>query len=355
MQTAYAERRLIKDMDKKLRVVAPRMGPRADGQEIEEEFSAERLERIELDKIGARVTSARCRTEEELIQVLRDADGIIVGGTKMTRHVIENLDNCKIIANYGIGVDNIDIGAATDHGIVVANTPDFCIEEVSNHAILLLLACAKKLVLLHNALVSDNWSRGLVAPMPTIYGQTLGLIGFGNLGQAVARKAKAFQMQVMAYDPYGSKAEAWKAGVNLYRVELDQLLRQADFVSIHVPLNQETRHLLGEEQFGMMKPTAFLINTSRGSVVDEPALIKALQEGQIAGAGLDVFEKEPPDADNPLLAMDNVTVTMHTASYSDAAFRAFRIRVGGEVARVLSGRWPLCPLTRAVKPRVSLR
>lgn len=342
-------------MEKKLRVVIPRMGSRADGQEMEEELPADRLERIELDKIDARVTTARCRTEEELIQVLRDADGIIVGGTKMTRQVIENLDNCKIIANYGIGVDNIDVGAATEQGVIVANTPDFCIEEVSNHAILLLLACAKKLVLLHNALVTDNWDRGLVSPMPTIYGQTLGLIGFGNLGQAVARKAKAFQMQVVAYDPYADKATAWKSGVNLYRVELDQLLRQADYVSIHVPLTQETRHLLGEQEFKVMKPTAFLINTSRGAVVDEKALIKALQEGWIAGAGLDVFEKEPPDADNPLLKMDNVTVTMHTASSSDAAFRALRIRVGGEVARVLSGRWPLCPLNRGVKPRDPLR
>jgi D-3-phosphoglycerate dehydrogenase len=342
-------------MEEKFRVVIPSVGPRADGQDIEQELPAGREESMALDKIGARVTVARCRTQEELTQVLQDADGILLNNTVLTRQVIENLDNCKVIVRYGIGVDNLDIEAATEHGIVVANTPDFCVEEVANHTIMLILACAKKLILLHNAAVTNNWDYNLVSPMPSIYGQTLGLVGFGNLGRAVVRKAEAFHLQVVAYDPYADKASAWECGIDLYRVDLHQLLRQVDYVSLHVPLTVETRHMLGEEEFRAMKPTAFLINTARGAVVDEKALIKALQEGWIAGAGLDVFEKEPPDADNPLLRMDNVVATIHSAAYSDVAFRRLRIRVGEETARVLGGRWPLCPLNPKVKPRVSLR
>lgn len=302
-------------------------------------------ERKALDKIGAKIICLRCRTEEELMAATRDADAVLVTGSNvMTRRVIENLRRCKVIVRYGIGVDNIDLEAATERGIVVANVPDFCMEEVANHAIMFLLACAKKLAFLHNALRAGIWDRKLLPPMPCIYGQTLGLVGFGRIARAVARKAHAFNLRILAYDPYVDKSVAGEYGVVLLRGELGELLEEADYVSIHVPLTEETRHMFGEEEFRRMKPTAFLINTSRGAVVDERALIKALREGWIAGAALDVFEKEPPDPDNPLLKMDNVIVTPHSASYSDAAFRDLRRRVGEEAARVLSGRRPLHPV-----------
>ncbi|GAI03883.1 unnamed protein product, partial [marine sediment metagenome] len=259
---------------------------------------------------------------------------------------------CKVIVRYGIGVDTVDIDAATDNGIIVANVPDFCWEEVSNHVIALLLACAKKLVLLGNFTRQGRWGKNMpdVRPMGSIYGQTLGLVGCGNIGRMTARKAQCFGLRVLGYDPYVDKSLVKEYGVTL--MSLPELLKESDFVSVQTPLNEETRHLIGEKEFKQMKPTAYFINTARGEVVDEPALIKALQEKWIAGAGLDVFEKEPIDSDNPLLKMDNVVVTPHFASSSDAASERLRTNVGQEAARVLSGQWPKNVVNKTVKPKV---
>jgi D-3-phosphoglycerate dehydrogenase len=188
--------------------------------------------------------------------------------------------------------------------------------------------------------------------MGSIYGQTLGIIGCGNIGRITARKAQCFGLKILGYDPYVDKSLAKESGITL--VSLPELLKESDFVSVHALLNKETWHLIGEGEFKQMKPTAYFINTSRGSVVDEPALIKALQEKWIAGAALDVFEKEPVDSDNPLLKMDNVVVTPHSASYSDVAFKRLRTSVGQEAARVLSGRWPKNVVNKTVKPKVNL-
>ena len=188
--------------------------------------------------------------------------------------------------------------------------------------------------------------------MGSIYGQTLGLVGCGNIGRVTARKAQCFGLRVLGYDPYLDKSLAKESGVTL--VSLPELLKESDFISVHTPLNKETRHLIGEKEFKQMKPTAYFINTSRGPVVDETALIKALQEKRIAGAGLDVFEKEPVDSDNPLLKMDNVVTTAHSASYSDASSKRCRTRVGQEAARVLSGQWPKNVVNKSVKPKVNL-
>ena len=188
--------------------------------------------------------------------------------------------------------------------------------------------------------------------MGSIYGQTLGIIGCGNIGRMTARKAQCFGLKILGYDPYVDKSLAKESGITL--VSLPELLKESDFVAVHALLNKETWHLIGEKEFKQMKPTAYFINTSRGSVVDEPALIKALQEKSIAGAALDVFEKEPVDSDNPLLKMDNVVVTPHSASYSDVAFKRLRTSVGQEAARVLSGRWPKNVVNKTVKPKVNL-
>jgi D-3-phosphoglycerate dehydrogenase len=309
----------------------------------------------ELAKCGADFVVAGCSCEADLIEHAADADAILTYGAQMTRSVMEKLPNCKVIVRYGIGYDTIDVDAATDNNILVVNIPDFCIEEVSNHAIALILACSKKIVTLNNVLKRDGWGQAvsMQSPMASIYGQTLGIIGCGNIGRATARKAHCFGFKLIGYDPYVDKSLAKEAGIS--PVNMAELLGESDYISVHTVLNSETRHLVGAEEFKQMKPTAYFINTSRGAVVDESALITALREKRIAGAALDVFEKEPVDPENPLLKMDNVIVLPHTASFSDDAFRRLRTCVGQEAARVLSGRWPKNVVNKDVKPKIDLK
>lgn len=337
----------------KYRIVSPYKAARAEGKSDERPLPAGREEWKALRPLDAEIVEARYSTEDELIAITKDADALLIASAQITRRVVEHLSKCRVVARYGIGVDTLDLEALADHGIVAVNAPDFCVEEVANHAMMLLLACAKKLVLLHNKAAQGVWDRSLLPPMPTVWGQTLTLVGFGKLARAVARKAKAFQMLVTAYDPYADQASAWELGVDLMRMDFHQALARADFVSVHTPLTPETHHLFGEAEFLVMKPSAYFVNTSRGPVVDEAALIKALQQGWIAGAGLDVFEKEPPDKTNPLLKMTNVVMTPHTASFSDVAFSRLYARIGEEVARVLNGKPPLCCANPRVKPRAA--
>jgi len=310
----------------------------------------------ELAKVNAEIVEAACVTEDEVIEAAKDADVIIMGGAQITRRIMQALPKCKAIISGNVGFDRIDVDAATDNSIIVVNipAPEWLAEEVSNHAIVLLLACAKKLVFLNNGTKQGRWAevRGALAPIGSIYGQTLGVIGCGSLGRMTAKKAQCFSLRVLGYDPYVDESLAKEHGITL--VSLPELLKESDFVSAHTLLNKETRHLIGEKEFKQMKPTAYFINTSRGQVVDEPALIKALQEKQITGAGLDVFEKEPVDPDNPLLKMDNVVITPHCAGRSDASFRLGNIIVGQEAARVLSGRWPKNVVNKGVKPKGNL-
>ena len=335
---------------------------------MEKQFKVVRMDRTgssaimtnearELAKMNVELVGVDCVTEDEKIEAAKDADAILTMTAQITRRVIEALPKCKVIARYGIGYDTVDVDAATDNGILVVNVPDFCWEEVSNHAIVLLLACAKKLVLLDKFTRQGGWtdwakSREIISPMVPIHGQTLGVIGCGNIGRMTARKAQCFSLRVLGYDPYLDKSLAKESGITL--VSLPELLKESDFVSVSTLLNEETRHLIGEKEFKQMKPTAYFINTARGSVVDEPALVKALQEKWIAGAGLDVFENEPVDSDNPLFKMDNVVVTPHSAAASDASSERVRTSVGQEVARVLSGQWPKNVVNKTVKPKVNL-
>ncbi len=309
----------------------------------------------ELAKVNAEFVKADCTTEDEIIEAAKDADAVLAFDAVMTRQVMEALPKCKVIVNYGVGYDLIDVDAATDNNILVVNSPsiEWCAEEVSNHAIALLLACVKKLVFLNNLTKQGRWIEwGVQAPVVSIHGQTLGLVGCGNLGRMTARKAQCFSLRVLGYDPYVDKSLAKEHGITL--VSLPELLKESDFVSVHTLLNKETRHLMGEREFKQMKPTAYFINTARGSVVDEAALIKALQEKRIAGAGLDVFEKEPVDSDNPLLKMDNVVATPHCASYSDVTIKLLATIAGQQAARVLSGQWPKNVVNKTVKPKVNL-
>ena len=308
----------------------------------------------ELAKVGAKLIGVASSSEEETIEGAKDADVILTAAAQISRRVMEALPKLKAVVRYGIGYDTIDVDAATDNGVLVINIPDFCWEEVSNHAIALLLTCAKKLVILNDALRNDGWRAAtrMMWPMVAIHGQTLGVIGCGNIGRMMARKAQCFDLTALGYDPYLDKSVARKCGITM--VSLPELLEKSDFVSVHCLLNDETRHLIGEKELKLMKQTAYLINTARGSVIDEQALIHALQEKLIAGAGVDVFENEPVDPDNPLLKMNNVVVTPHAASYSDAAFKRLRTCVGQEAARVISGRWPKNVVNTTVKPKVNL-
>ncbi|MFC1847270.1 C-terminal binding protein [Chloroflexota bacterium] len=312
------------------------------------------LETSELKKVGAQLVGVNASTEGEIISAAKDADGIITSKALITAKIIKALPKLKVIVRLGVGYDNIDINAATDEGVIVAYIPDYCYEEVSNHAIALLLACNRKLVMQNGLLKTGQWKEAQqsLPPMGTIYGDTLGIIGTGNIGRRTGGKAQAFGLKVIGYDPYVDKTIVQPYGITL--TDFSTVLCESDYLSIHVPLNDETRHMIGNEQLAQMKPNAYLINTARGKVVDQVALTKALCEKTIAGAALDVFDKEPLDPDNPLLKMDNVICTPHSAFFSDASTVKQRMKAGEESARVLSGRWPKNIANKGVKPRVPL-
>jgi D-3-phosphoglycerate dehydrogenase len=309
-------------------------------------------EEAPLVEVGAVLRPTQAQDEDGLIANLREADVVLVSGAPITRRVMENLPRCRGVVRYGVGVDNVDVAAATELGIVVAHVLDFCTEEVANHSLLLLLACAKKLLLLDRRLRDGRWGGFPAAEFPTIYGQTLGIAGLGEIGRSLAGKARALGMEVIAYDPYVKEGgEPLPAGL----VGLEDLLRQSDYVSLNLPLTEETFHLIGERELALMKPTSVLINTARGPVVDEAALVAALRQKRIGGAGLDVFEVEPLPASSPLLELDNVILTPHTAGISEQSARKVRTEVGKAAADLLAGRWPRYVANRGVKPRVPLR
>jgi len=306
--------------------------------------------------LDVELVSRACRSEDDVIALAREADAILNARSLITRRVMDNLRKCKVMVRYGVGVDTFDIPAATEHGIVLANVPDFCMEEVSNHALMLLLACAKKLVRLDAMIKDGQWAQKrsqIILPMGRIVGQTLGMVAFGRIPRTLARKALSLKLRCLAYDPYIPPEVMRQHEVE--PVTLEELLREADYISVHAPLTAETRHMFGEREFRLMKPSAYFINTSRGPVVDEAALVKALREGWIAGAGLDVFEVEPLPADSPLLGLENVILTPHSASYSDEGFVELRTRVAQEAVRVLQGYWPQNLVNPAVREKVSLR
>ncbi len=313
-----------------------------------------------LIELGAEVEKTFCATEEELVSACSEADGIIALGIRITpgyvfsTRVIENLNKCRVIALTGIGYDNVDIAAATEKGICVANNPYYCLEEVSDHAMALILACARKFYKLLPDTKTGKWSTqgdylNALKPLHRLPGQTLGLIGFGNIARTLAPKAKAFGFRIIVYAPHVPRTLFQTFEVE--PVEFDRLLEESDFVSMHTALTSENRHMMGLEQFKRMKPTAYFINTARGELVDERALYTALSEGLIAGAGLDVLELEPPDRDDPLLELDNVLITGHFAYYSEESREELFRWPWEEVARVLQGEWPQGLINAQVKEK----
>ncbi|MFN8523564.1 MAG: C-terminal binding protein [Chloroflexota bacterium] len=314
------------------------------------------LEAEALTPIDAEIVNVYADDEDSYLEQIKDMDAVI-GGLKvaLTAKVIGGLRKTKILAAGGIGVDKIDLDAATAAGIIVTNVPDVFTEEVADQALALILAVNRKLVYCHQMATSNRWSQayGGLGSMPKIHGSTLGLVAFGNIARAVARRAQGFGMKVLSFDPFVDSAGMAALGVES-RPSLEALMADSDIVSAHVPHSKATHHLISDSAFNAMKPHAIFVNTGRGRVVDEPALIRALQAGKIAGAGLDVLEDEPPAADNPLLSMPNVTVTPHMASYSNEANIARRRRVGEEIAAVLTGKRPRNVVNKAVLEKVAL-
>ena len=316
------------------------------------------IERSIIEPAGGRLLVQRVDNEEERAALLLPAQCLLVVRAQITNDLLDRLPNLQLIIRYGVGVDTLDIPAATAHGVVVAYYPDYCQPEVANHATMLLLAVARKL-LPHDRAIRDGRYRG--APLgvsPPIFGETMGIVALGNIGQQFASRARALGMHVVAYDPYVSDELFRRHGVERMATLAD-LLRRSDHISIHAPLTPETRHMFSREQFAMMKPSAILVNTARGSIVDQDALVEALREGRIAGAGLDVFEVEPLPGDSPLLTMENVALTPHSAFYSERSNREIKERIGKTVVAFMQGRWPdefaTIPNRNEVTPRAALR
>jgi D-3-phosphoglycerate dehydrogenase / 2-oxoglutarate reductase len=274
----------------------------------------------------------------ELRAAVAAADAVVSGGGVFDAEMFAAMPRCRLVVSCGVGLDRVDLAAASARGVMVCNMPDLCTDEVADHAVALLLACNRKVVRLANRVRAGTWDRRLLEPMPRLRGSTIGLLGFGRIGQAMAERCRGFGMNVAAYDPYLPAEVARERGVEL--IGLPELLARADVVSCHLPHQETTHHLIGEAQFRAMKPGAYFVNTSRGKVVDEAALIRALREGWIAGAGLDVLEQEPADPANPLLTMEQAVVTPHAAGFSDEVVDRIPRLAFEEVMAVLNGGTP---------------
>lgn len=308
------------------------------------------LEMEALAQLEVEIKEIVSEDEDEFIAEARDADAVYVQRVNLTRRAIESLESCKVISTASVGVDKIDVAAATERGIPVTNVPDIFIEEVADHTMVLILATYRRVTLMDRMARDERWlqGRGVLNAFPRLFGMTLGLISFGNIARAVAHRAAPFGLRILAHDPYLSELAMTKAGVE--PVGLTELLQRSDIVSMHAPANRETHHMMGEEQFRLMSPHSIFVNTSRGDTVDEKALIRALDEKWISAAGLDVLEQEPPDPGNPILEMENVILSPHVGSASARMDPERRRRVGREIALVLRGRWPRACVNPSVLP-----
>lgn len=317
-------------------------------------------ERQVIEQAGGDLLMIGAGDDNAVLAAIRDATVIInAGRVYFTEELISKLTACRAIIQNSVGYDRIDVRAATAHNIMVANLPDYCIEEVSDHAVALLLAAARRLPAMEKIVRAGHWmqpgiqTQAMVGPVNRLSECTLGIVGFGNIGRLVAGKARGLFHRLIAADPFVKPEIAAQHGVEL--MSLEDLLRQADYVTLHVLLTDETRHLINAERLALMKASAYLVNTCRGPIVDEMALVAALRAGKLAGAGLDVFEEEPIGADHPLLALDNVIVTPHLAVYSQTAMANWRIFPFHDAARILCGQYPRGMVNRELKSRLNLQ
>lgn len=301
-------------------------------------FSDYSNEREILASIPASLEIRVCNTVAEVIAFCKDADAILTNHCPFTKEAIEQLDRCQAIVRYGIGYDNIDIQAAAAKNIPVINVPDYGIQEVADHAFTLLLSTVRKIPAMDRNARNGDWQIDSLRPIVGLRDKVLGLAGFGNIAKEVANRAKGFNLQIIAYDPFVPDEVFEQTGVR--KVDFDRLLAESDFISSHLPLNQATAHAFNRETFNRMKRTAYLVNTSRGGVVHTADLVWALDNGVIAGAGLDVFEQEPLPADHPLLAMEQCVLSGHAAWYSEDSLVRLQRYAAMEVKRVLTGERP---------------
>jgi D-3-phosphoglycerate dehydrogenase / 2-oxoglutarate reductase len=315
----------------------------------------ENLEQLVRQTGAETITYLDPKTEDELISVCRDADYIVsfMGYFPYTPRVFSSLPRCRFFQTLGIGYDAIDIKAVNDLGIGIVNLRGFCVEDLAEHSMALILCCSRWLTVLHNRIKSGQpvkpASEEAVRHMSLLKGKTLGIIGFGGAGRTMTPKARGFDMRIISYDPFVEKARFGELGVE--KVDLETLLKEADFIAVHAALTSKTHHLIGPDQFRLMKPGVIIVNTARGAIIDEKALFTALQEGRVAGAGLDVTEQEPFPPDSPLFQLDNVTITGHNGGTSPESKAATSSMPAEEIARVIRGEWPINLVNPEVKDR----
>lgn len=315
------------------------------------DYGSHEIEEEVLSSIGADLVKFQCKTEDDIIRCCSDADGLLNQYAPITRRVIENLQRARIIVRYGVGVDNIDIKAATERGIFVANVI-YDITDVADHTLSLILSLSRKIIWADRNVKENRWDWKSVQPISRLKDKTVGIIGFGRIGRKVAQRLKGFEVKILSYDPYVPEEIFREYGVE--KVDFETLIKESDIITVHTPLTDETRHMIGEKELRSMKREAILINVSRGGIIDEKALYKALKERWISGAGLDVLEVEPPSKDNPLLRLDNVIITPHMAWYSNKSLDEIRRKAAEEVARALSGQIPMNLVNRDVLKKLNL-
>jgi D-3-phosphoglycerate dehydrogenase len=286
--------------------------------------------------------------------VLREADALMVTLQRVTAEVLDAMPKCKLVSRLGVGLDSIDLKAAEERGVWVANVPDYGIDEVSTHAMALLLAQLRGVAPLVQSTRSGAWDASPAKPIRRFRGQTVGVLGFGRIGRAFAEKALGFGVRVIAHDAWVSAADMRAVGVE--SVSLDELFMQSDFISLHAPLTEESKHVVNARTLALMKPDAYLVNTARGGLIDEAALLEAIRGGKLRGAALDVLTSEPPRADDAalqgLLREERVLITPHVAWYSEDAMIDMRAKGSEEVVRVLNGGTPRCAVNRPVTPPI---
>lgn len=295
-----------------------------------------------LEDANAEVVQAPSSSEEDIIKAAENADAILVTYAKLNENILRSLKNCKAIGRFGIGVDNIDLKVAGELGISVNYVPDYCLDEVSDQAMAMIISMARKIPQSNKLVQSGRWEMPAVVPMYRLRGKTVGLIGFGNIPRLMTPKAQAFGFNVIAADPYAPKELFEKYGVE--SVSMDELYERSDFISVHAPLLPETKGLVNKDAFKKMKDTAIIVNTARGPLINEKDLIEALDKNEIGGAGLDVVETEPLPENSPLIGRDNVILAPHTAFYSVEALEELQTKAASDVARVLNGEEPVYPI-----------
>lgn len=299
------------------------------------------VEQSILEGIDAKIQFCNCVTEEDIIAQCQDADAIFLDLAPFTAKVAAALPKCKVVNRYGVGFENVDLDACTKSHIQVTNVPDYCMEDVSDHALALMMTCLRHVAMRDRKIRGGQWN--LQAESFRLQGKTLGVIGAGRIARSLIRKVSGFDFkEVLAYDPYVSQEELASIGVR--KVELDELLRQSDFVSVHLHVNQQTRGIIGADALSKMKPTAIFINVSRGPLVDDTAMVEALQQGRILCAGLDTHCQEPLGAQSPYHALDNVVLTDHTAYSTNEGVVELKTKSAQNIAAVLTGHRPAYPL-----------